>query len=263
MNDLSVLGAAAPTSSELDRIVAESLGLSEAAVESVEVEAVDYALETMTTAGRFWIGGVAGHHEGTARFRVFVKIAQSVERSPIMEMVPPEFHEQLIATLPWRIEPNAYRSALAGAVPAPMRLPRCFGVVDLDDASAAMWLEAVEHDDSAWSLDRYGRAARMLGRFAADPAVAGIDEGLKHPVGPQQSRHYFQGRLTGQFVTPFRTDEFWQHPLAATAADLRPRLLKLFDDIPACSMRSRAFRSSTPMAMPARRTSFPSTTSSW
>lgn len=233
MSDLSVLGAAEPTRSELDRIVGESLGLTRATVESAQVEVVDYSLETMTTGGRFWISGVARNHEEAIPFRVFMKIAQSVALSPIMGMIPPEFQERVIATLPWQIEPNAYRSTLSASVPESMRLPRCFGVVDLDAHSAAMWLEAVDHDESPWNIDRYGRAARMLGRFAADREIAAIDDGVKHPAGPQQARHYFDGRLAGQFVTPFRTEEFWQHPLAAPAGDLRPRLLHLIDEVPA------------------------------
>ena len=233
MNGLSELGAAEPTPEQLEQYVARSLGVPEATVESVEVETVDYSLETMTTGGRFWVHGTARVGGRREPFRIFVKIAQSVARSPVLAMIPPQFQEQVISTLPWQIEPNAYRSTLASSVPTPMRLPRCFDVIDLDDESAAMWLESIDYDDSPWDVDRYGRAARMLGAFAADRTVAAIDTGLKHPVGPQQSRYYFEGRLAGQFVGPFHTDEFWSHPLAAPAIDLRARLLSLVDDIPA------------------------------
>ncbi|MDQ3157618.1 MAG: hypothetical protein M3Q98_12995 [Actinomycetota bacterium] len=175
MNGLSELGAAEPTPYQLAQIVARSLGVAEVTVESVEVETVEYSLETMTTGGRFWVHGTARVGDRPEPFRIFVKIPQSVARSPVLAMIPPQFQEQVVATLPWQIEPNAYRSTLTASVPAPMRLPRCFGVIDLDDQSAAMWLESVDYDDSAWDVDRYGRAARMLGSFAADRTVAAID----------------------------------------------------------------------------------------
>lgn len=71
-------------------------------------------------------------------------------------------------------------------------MPQVHRVADIDDESSALWLEAVTHDESPWTVDRYRDAATMLGRFAACAAVSEVDQSLTNQHGPQQARVYFE-----------------------------------------------------------------------
>lgn len=235
MHDRTALGLADIDDATLASYVAESLGRRRVSLIGSHASPVDYELTTMTTGARFWVEGQATTDGDVLPFRFFVKVAQSVARSPIMEQIPPEFRAPVVANLPWQIEPNAYRSVLGDQLPDGMRLPRCHDVRELDEESAAMWLEAVDHDPAPWDLARYGAAARMLGRFAADQRVAATDPNLLHPAGPTQARTYFEGRLRGQFLAAFSDEGFWHHPVVADAVDpeTRERLMRLVAQVPA------------------------------
>lgn len=235
MHDRHALGPADVDDATLSTYVAAALGRARVTVLDSCATVVDYPLTTMTTGARVWVVGEAADEGTVVPFRLFVKVARSVARSPIMELIPQEYHANTIASLPWHIEPGAYRSGLSDVVPKGMRLPRCHDVRDLDDESTAMWLEAIDHDPAPWDLDRYGAAARMLGRFAADERVAALDESLKHPAGPTQARLYWEGRLRGQFVTTYSDENFWHHPIVADAVDpeTRDRLMTLVAQAPA------------------------------
>ena len=66
----------------------------------------------------------------------------------------------------WQREALAYRSGMLGDLPPGIDAPRCFGVTDIDEDRIALWLEYVpEAGPARWPLDRYGIAARHIGRF--------------------------------------------------------------------------------------------------
>ena len=73
------------------------------------------------------------------------------------------------AGVPWRTEPLAYRSDLGDRLPDGLTMPRALGVFDLDELSAAIWLEEIHADRPTWDLDRFRRAAYLLGRLAGQP----------------------------------------------------------------------------------------------
>ncbi|MEO6605943.1 MAG: phosphotransferase [Aeromicrobium sp.] len=195
---------------------------------------VEYDLTTMTTGGRWWVEGTARLGQTDVAFRLFVKLVQSATRSPVMAEIPVEFHDSISSVLPWHIEPNAYRGNLSSLLPDGMRIPHSYAVADVDDDSCALWLEAVIHDESTWTLDRYREAARMLGRFAASRSVSTIDPGLTHPMGPTQARIYFENRLRGQFPAAYAEGGVWGHPAVAAHVDstLRARLMSLIEVAP-------------------------------
>ena len=139
---------------------------------SSEAEEVDYDLPAITTAGRYWVRGVARVSGREEPFAFFVKHVQSWSRSPYFSMVPAEQREVAEASVPWRTEPLAYRSDLGDRLPEGLTMPRALGVFDLDDKSAAIWLEVVPTETAPWDLERYARAAHLLGRMAASGAVA-------------------------------------------------------------------------------------------
>ncbi len=235
MSDRSVLGAADVSDAELAGIVAGWLGESPAAVEILHsrAEVVPYDLEAITTAGRYWLRGEARTPNGVGTFGFFVKHVQSWARSPLFAAVPPDFRESAEASVPWRTEPLIYRSDLRDRLPDGLTMPRAVAVRDLDEKSAAVWLEEIPTVPRIWTEQHLARAAYLLGRLAASPAVRELAGIGSNPDG-RPVRGYLNGRLSQQILPMLRGEEIWQHPLIAPAfdADLRHRLLAAADQLP-------------------------------
>lgn len=235
MADRSILGAADVTDDELAEIVAGWLGEDRAVVELVDSSAHEfpYDLDAITTAGRWWVEGTVRTPSGPRSFRFFVKQVQSWSRSPLFDQVPPEYREMAEAGVPWYTEPLIYRSDLRDRLPAGLTMPRAVAVRDLDEKSAAVWLEDVAPVPRDWPVERVAHAAYLLGRLAASPTVrelAAIGEG----AGGWPVRSYVEGRLSVQVLPMLRGEEVWQHPLVAATFDprLRGRLLAAADRVP-------------------------------
>ncbi len=234
MHDRSLLGAADVSDDELTAMVARYLGLQREAVELVESYATvaAYDIEALTTAGRYWVQGRVRTPAGEQPFTFFVKVVQSWARSPYFAFVPAEFHEQALAQLPWQTEPMVYRSDLGERLPEGLRIPTAHAVIDLDDESAALWLEAVDTVPVVWDEQLFGRAAFLLGRVAASEqlrALAGIWR-KESPV-----RGYAEGRVAHQVLPALHDDSLWSHPLMTHAFDdqLRADLRRAADNLPA------------------------------
>jgi len=232
MHDRSLLGPADVHDDQLTRMVAALLGHEPTAVRVTCSRAVpvDYDLPTITTASRHWVCGTAQTPAGEQKFRIFVKHVQSWERHPFFTFVPPALRAQAAAGVPWRTEPLAYRSDLGERLPEGLAMPRALGVFDLDELSAAIWLEEVQAQAATWDLDRYRRAAHLLGRLAASPRVA-----ERRGVGESEwtIRTYVEGRLALQVIPLLRDEGLWHHPLITGAFDdsLRSRLLAAADHV--------------------------------
>ena len=125
-----------------------------------------------------------------------------------------------------------------------MRLPLLHRVVDLGDDRLAVWMEAVEESPTPWDLDRYARAAHLLGRWnarCADPALLALSP---YPAG-FALRMYAERAVAGRGLGPLRSD-LWQHPWLAGHGDLRADLLRLGDRIPALLDRLDTFVQTMP-----------------
>lgn len=226
MHDRAFLGPADVSDTELTGLVAALLGRPPSQVTLLDSQAteVPYDLPAITTAGRYWVRGTAQVDGRKEHFSFFVKHVQSWGRSPLFAEVPAEIAEMAEAGVPWRTEPLAYRSDLGDRLPAGLRMPRSVGVFDLDEKSAAVWLEDVATVPMSWSTATYERAAFLLGRLAASPRV----RELAHVGQLAWTVHdYLHGRLEHQVLPLLRDPEVWRHPLVAAAFDdtLRSRLL--------------------------------------
>jgi hypothetical protein len=232
MTGRELLGAADVSDERLTAIVADLLGEETVGLLDVRVDAVDYDLPAITTAGRWWVSGHAATPTGEAPFRVFVKHVHNWSRSPQFAFVPPELREFAAASVPWRTEPNVYRSDLADRLPDGLSMPRALAVIDLDDLSSAVWLEEVPRRDWPWDLDRFERAAYLLGRLAGSARVAPLAQIDDHQW---TVRDYVHGRLEHQVVPMLHDDDMWTHPLLANAfgEDVRDRMRDALDDVPA------------------------------
>ena len=175
----SALGRADVSDSDLAGIIAVAHGVSQDRVEllTAVAEVAPYDLEALMTAGRYWVHGTCRIDAQVRSFRIFVKHVQSVARSPILEMAPPPMLALLLDQLPWETEPRIYRSDLASRLPPGLAMPAAYAVRDLDEDSAALWLEAVPSVATTWDVERFARAAYLLGRLAAQllGATAGPD----------------------------------------------------------------------------------------
>jgi hypothetical protein len=236
MGERDVLGGADVSDDDLAVMVAGWLGRDRAQVQIARswAETVPYDLEAITTAGRYWVGGEARTPDGTVAFEFFVKHVQCWSRSPAFAGVPPQFQELARAGVPWYTEPLIYRSDLAERLPAGLAVPRAIAVRDLDERSAAVWLEKVPAVARVWTVEHLARAAYLLGRLAASAAVRELAT-----IGEQERdwpvRSYVEGRLAVQVLPMLGDDGLWQHPLIAGAfdEDLRKRLLAAAERVPA------------------------------
>ncbi|MVA76262.1 phosphotransferase [Auraticoccus sp. F435] len=230
VGDRSVLGPADVGDETLAGLVAQALGVDEVELLDCRAEVAAYDLEALTTAGRYWVRGSARHAGGVSSYAFFVKVVQSWTRSAAFQHVPEPVREIAAASLPWRNEPEVYRSDLRDRLPAGLSMPRAHAVLDLDELSAALWLDAVDHDPRPWDGATFRRAAHLLGRLAASPDV----RPLRGLGSRDVVRGYAASRLEHQVLPVLRADDLWHHPLVEPAfdADLRNRLLRAADALP-------------------------------
>src|SRR3954454_14983332 len=212
-------------------MVAAATGAGEVELLSATAEVAPYDLEALTTGGRYWVRGTARADGTETTYRFFVKVVQSWGRSPLFAMVPEPLREAALAMVPWRNEPEVYRSDLARRLPEGLSMPRAFAINDLDEESAAVWLEALDVVETPWDVERHARAAYLLGRMAASPRVAP----LARLAGRGTVREYCSGRVEHMVVPALTGDELWRHPLvAATFGDgLRDELRAAAAGLPA------------------------------
>lgn len=223
MHDRTALGPADVDDDHLAAMLAELWDAPRVALLSSSAEPVAYDVPSIITASRTWVTGRADDGTGPRDFRVFVKVVQNWRRSPFFELVPPEVREWAATTVPWEAEPLVYRSDLASALPPGLRMPRALTVIDLDELSRAIWLEAVDAVDDPWGRDTYTEAAFLLGRLTGSKAVRAYAD--LDPL-PWVIDHYVQGRLTHGVFPAVLSDEPWQYPAVAASFDpeLRDRL---------------------------------------
>ena len=190
---------------------------------SSKAEEFPYDLPAITTAGRYVVSGTCEVAGERTSYELFVKVVQSWARSPFFEYVPDEMKEYAEASVPWRTEPLAYRSDLGDRLPEGLTMPRAVGIFDLDEKSAAVWLEKVAVVPRPWDDARYERAAYLLGRLSGSPRVAELARVGEHGF---TMADYANGRLFAQVIPMLRDDSVWQHPLIASAfgVELRDRL---------------------------------------
>lgn len=231
MGGRELLGLADVTDDRLAAIVADLLGEELVGLLDIRVDPVAYDLPAITTAGRWWVSGHAATSHGEVPFRVFVKHVQNWSRSPLFASVPPEIREMAAASVPWRTEANVYRSDLADRLPEGLSMPRSLAVIDLDDLSSSVWLEEIPPREWPWDLERFERAAYLLGRLAGSRRVAPLAQIDDHRWTVTD---YLNGRFRHQVVPMLHDDVLWGHPLLADTfgAGLRDRMRAALQDVP-------------------------------
>ncbi|MCU1535851.1 MAG: hypothetical protein JWP82_202 [Humibacillus sp.] len=234
MTRRELLGVADVSDTTLLSYAATRLGLDAAdcALRGSSASVVDYDLDAITTAGRWWVVADVTTPEGDRQVRFFVKHVQSWTRSPYFAFVPPELREAAAQGVPWRTEPLVYTSDLADQLPDGLTMPAVVDVRFVDDLSAVIWLEAVDTVERDWDPAAVTRTAHLLGRLAASPRVRPL-AAIGEADGRRGVRSYTEGRLQGQVVPLLRSDELWQHPALVETFEpgLRARLLGHLDRV--------------------------------
>ncbi len=228
-----LLGQADVEDDELAAFVAAGLGVRHATVLTSSAEVFPYDRPAITTAGRYLVTGTARTGIGQVRaFSFFVKVIHAYQRSPLRFAIPAHLRTQAAALIPWHTEADLYRSDLRARLPYGLTIPRPVAVRDLDQDSAALWLEHVPARRVIWDAGRHARAAYLLGRLAASRAVAPLATAVH---GARTPRVYADGWLAHVVLPALTGNDIWSHALVRDAFDarLRRRLLAAADALPA------------------------------
>jgi len=228
-----LLGPADVEDDELAAFVAADLGVRQATVLNSSVEVFPYDQPAITTAGRYLVTGSARTNTGEVRaFSFFVKVIHAYRRSPLRFAVPEHLRAEAAAFIPWRTEADLYRSDLRDRLPAGLTIPRAAAIRDLDEDSAALWLEQVPTRPVVWDVERHAQAAYLLGRLAACRAAAPLASAVH---GARTPRFYADTWLRHIVLPSLTGVDVWRHPLVRDAFDggLSHRLLTAADALPA------------------------------
>ncbi|MEO3811531.1 hypothetical protein ABGB17_21265 [Sphaerisporangium sp. B11E5] len=206
----------AHTDAGLTRLVREHLGDPAAEIAEQRVEPVEAEPGAFSTAS---LHRVRGTTTDGAAWSFFVKSVNSVRHSPALATLPEHLRPVMIEHFPWRSDADVYLAA--EPLPRGLRLPRLYRLDDLGDDRLIMWLEDVEQDPGAqWDLDRYARAAHLLGALAAARPVPRPD-----PPRPLNTglRFFYEDVVPATIKPRLLGEELWRHPLVAPYADGRLR----------------------------------------
>ncbi|GAA0622667.1 phosphotransferase [Kribbella sandramycini] len=226
------------TAAELTELGRSVAGVPTARIDDVRVEVVDYPIGTPTTEGLYRVHGTA---DGAA-WSCFVKCLQSVRHWPYLAMVPEQFREDFVRNLPWQLEIAVHQSDLATLLPAGMRLPKAYRIDLYDDDRGSLWMEDVVQEPGPWPLERFERAAYLLGQLSARRRPH-----LVEPLIPRSNvttpgvglRYYVSGRVQRAALPAINDDQTWKHPMLAAAVcnlgdhALRDDLVELGARLPA------------------------------
>jgi hypothetical protein len=240
---LEPLGRDALDDVQLTELVRAVTGDPSAVPLSSRVETFPYEIGTPSTAALLRVLGTARLADGsTTDWCSFVKQLQSPRHWDLLHLIPAPFREHFIQNMPWRLEVAVHQSDIAAVLPDGLRLPTAYRIIEYDDDRATLWMEHVVQEPGIWGLERFGRAAFLLGRLSArrqphlvQPFLPRTDVD-KPGVG---LRYYAQGRVMMTALPALADKETWRHPLLASAVcntgdhSLRDDLLELGEQLPA------------------------------
>lgn len=218
--------------------VAQAAAGSTAPVASCRAEPLPHRVENMTTGN---LDRVHGTLADGAEFSVVAKTLHPASASPSFAVIPPEHHAQVLEDLHWLDEPQVYESGLAGALPAPLRMPHVHQIEHHADERLTIWMEEVD-DVEPWTLERYRRTASALGALSGRWSEA--DAAAAFGLHRRDIGRLFFGKVLHHDVPIQAADEFWTDPFVAAVVDDRhradldrlvavvPQLLDGLDDLP-------------------------------
>ncbi|HZX07647.1 phosphotransferase [Kribbella sp.] len=235
---LEPLGRDALPADDLTALVRAITGNPAAQPTSARVEPVDYPIGTPSTESLHRVFGTAGD----ANWSCFVKKFQSVRHWPMLHLLPEEFRALFAHNLPWQLEIAVHRSDIARLLPEGMRLPTAYRIDVYEDDRATLWMENVVQERGPWPIDRFERAAYLLGRLSARRQPHLVEPLLPrdHVTTPGIGlRFYAEGRIKQTALPALADAQTWRHPLLSAAVcnlgdhALRDDLRRLGEQVPA------------------------------
>ena len=224
-----LLGVATPTTDQLDAIVSAAVGRP-AAVTRWDAEPVPYESGSPATGTLARVRGMTADGQS---WSVFLKVLQHPRHWRLLDRIPEQLRADFLGIFPWRAELTAWDPTFSAHLPAGLRVPELYRVVELPEDRVAVWMEDIEVSAQPWTADRFIRAAGVLGALAAnrrDPELLAAC-----PVPPGYGlRRYYDGAVRP--VLPWlQSHDLWRHPLLATSGGttLRADLLELAAAAPA------------------------------
>jgi hypothetical protein len=157
LTESHITGLESVDAATLTPLVRQALG-------SETVEVTDWDIQ------RIHGGAAAGYMGGSAVHRISGQARDKGESrrwSLILKVLYPDMTRNQPAQVNyWRREAHAFESGVLEGLPDGVQAPQCFGVVDQPDGEAWIWMEDVREDTlKTWSLEQYGRVARLLGQL--------------------------------------------------------------------------------------------------
>ena len=220
---------AVPSAAELTSLVSAAVG-HRAAVGQWRAETVPYQSGSPATGALARLRGVTADGEP---WSVFVKVLQHPRHWRLLDRVPDEVREDFLTSFPWRAELDAWKPSFAGRLPAGLRVPALYRVIELPEDRVAVWMEDIAASDEAWTAARFDMAAERLGTLAANRRDPDLIAACPVPPG-YGLRRYYDG--TVRPALPWlRSHDLWAHPRMAAAggAGLRADLVELAARAPA------------------------------
>jgi hypothetical protein len=240
---LAPLGRDALDEQEFTRLVQTITGQPGARPTSARVEPFDYLIGTPSTEELLRLFGTATlSDDSEVEWSCFIKKLQSARHWPMIHVVPEEVREHFVQNLPWQLEVAVHRSNIADILPEGLRLPTAYRIDVHSDDRAVLWMENVVQAPGCWPMERFERAAYLLGRLSARRQVHLVKPLL--PRGTVETpgiglRYYTNGRVIMGALRGLADKQTWRHPLLAAAVcnagdhGLRDELLELGQRLPA------------------------------
>ena len=220
---------AVPSAAELTSLVSAAVG-HRAAVGQWSAETVPYQSGSPATGALARLRGVTADGEP---WSVFVKVLQHPRHWRLLDRVPDEVREDFLANFPWRAELGAWEPSFAGRLPAGLRVPALYRVIELPEDRVAVWMEDIAASDEAWTAARFDMAAERLGTLAANRRDPDLIAACPVPPGYGLRRYY--DAAVRPALPWLRSHDLWAHPRMAAAggAGLRADLAELAARVPA------------------------------
>jgi len=222
------LGVARPTDTQLVDIVSAALG-HPAAPGEWSVAPVPYEAGSPATGALLRVRGSTPDGDP---WSVFLKVLQHPRHWSGLDRLPPFAREDFVSTFPWRSELDAWQPEFMAALPRGLRLPELYLLAELPPDRVAVWMEDIDVSATPWSRERFGRAADLLGRLAANRCSTELLDSCPVPRG-FGVRKYAEGPVSSA-RSALDSDGLWRHPSLNTdqGRQVRAELQQLAKRIP-------------------------------
>lgn len=233
------LGHASVSAAELDILAGRVIGEA-VQVTDVAVSLVDYSPGSIATGALLRCAGHARTTTGALQpWSIFVKQLQSARVWPFLAIIPEPMRQEFVESFPWRVEIDCYRSRIAELLPADVRLPVIYDIVEIDSDRAAIWMEDVVPAPGPWSTERFVKAAHALGVLAGrrpvgSDVVFGVAPGSD--LANASLRQFAGGRIRTGVGMALDDDAVWRHP-ALVAALRETGNARIRDELQAAMLR--------------------------